>query len=267
MNNQNAQQQVQILPRGCGYPIRGSCYISVPTGLNGHMIWEFALCPTIPIADLNSFGLAKNAMVLKERQGKRGIVYDIWDWIGSSGYPKPTDWFMEVMKLGFHQKCVPDQLLKLTEESFYFAVHADASFVDPNTNYDTRHSKEHPQYPVCPAGHKAHIELPPEYSRMDTCFGLLFDDLIGDPNNMVDSPVTVTMPAFTYPGYSPIDFDQEHVPAAFFRMPIGKMAKILVYRDEETLKHEDVLKVLEELDVSMQRVEIVSLGDPIEETK
>jgi len=266
MNNQNAQQ-VQIKARGCGYPKKGSVYLNVPTGLNGHMIWNFALCPTIPIEDLAGFGLAKNAMVLKERQGKNGIVYDLWDWIGSGNYHKPMDWFMEVKELGFHQCVSPVHLLKLTEESFYFAVHADASFVDPSANYDTRHPKEHPQYPVCPAGHKAHIELPPEYSRMDTCFGLLFDDLIGDPNNMIDSPVTVTMPAFTYPGYSPVDFAQEHVPAAFFRMPIGKMAKILVYRDEETLKHEDVLKVLEELDVSMQRVEIVSLGDPIEETK
>ena len=266
MQTQNSNT-FQVYRRGCGFPVKSGCYLSVPTGLNGHMVWEFALCPTIPIADLNSFGLAKNAMVLKERQGKHGIVYDLWDFIGASGYPRPTDWFMEVARLGFHQKCLPEHLLKITEESFYFAVHANAGFVDPSGNYDTRHCKDHPQYPICPAGHKAHIELPSEYSRMDTCFGLLFDDLLGAPQGVPDVKATVTMPSFEYDGYSPVDFAQEHVPAAFFRMPIGKMAKILVYRDEETLKHEDVLKVLEELDASMQRIEIVSLGDPIEETK
>ena len=258
------QNTVQIRQRACGWPKKGSMYLNVPTGLNGHMIWEFALCPTIPIEDLAGFGLAKNAMVLKERQGKNGIVYDLWDWIGSGNYHKPMNWFMEVKALGFHQCVLPEHLLKITEESFYFAVHADASFGDPSRNYDTRHCKDHPQYPICPAGHKAHIELPPNYSRMDTCFGLLFDDLLGAPQGVPDAEVTVTMPSFEYGGYSPVDFAQEHIPAAFFRMPIGKMAKILVYRDEETLKHEDVLKVLEELDASMQRIEIVSLGDPIE---
>ena len=261
------QNTVQIYQRACGWPKKGSAYLSVPTGLNGHTIWEFALCPTIPIEDLAGFGLAKNAMVLKERQGKKGVVYDLWDWIGAGNYHKPTDWFMEVKALGFHQCVLPEHLLKITEESFYFAVHADAGFVDPSGNYDTRHCKDHKQYPICPAGHEAHIKLPPAYSRMDTCFGLLFDDLLGVPQGVPDAKVTVTMPSFEYDGYSPVDFAQEHVPAAFLRMPIGKMAKILVYRDEETLKHEDVLKVLEELDASMQRIEIVSLGDPIEETK
>ena len=64
--NQNiAQNTVPIVKRGCGWPIAGSTYISVPTGFGGMPIWNFLLCPPVPLADPEGFGISAIGMKLK----------------------------------------------------------------------------------------------------------------------------------------------------------------------------------------------------------
>jgi hypothetical protein len=262
----NPQSTFQIRQRGCGWPIAGGTYMYVPTGFNGIPIWNFVIDPTVQIVDPFSFGLSAIGMCLKSSgmtnaEGKE--IFDLWDWIGASAYPNPTDWFLEVQQLGFHQKVSPELLKGLVPESQYYAVHSAASFEDPTIAYDTR--MEHPNYPICPTNIESHIKLPDgDKLHLFTCPGLFFSNLVQGTQADKDSRVVVReMPAFSYDGFCPTGNEGRHVPAAFFRIPIGRMVRFLVYEDVATKTHEKALKALEALDEKLKRVSLISLdGGP-----
>jgi hypothetical protein len=256
----------QIQQRGCGWPIAGGTYMYVPTGANGTPIWNFLIDPTVPIEDPDFIGDLHIGMVLKYRgcknaEGKE--IFDIFDYIGSKFYPNPSDWIMEVSHLGFHQKFNPNDLTHLVPESMYFGIHARASFVDPTNAYDER--IVHPNYPKCPANHPQHVEYGPGNKlELGTYPGLFFSNIINGEapaNSSNPREVIRKMPAFEYSGYSPVGGEGETIPAIFFKMPIGRIGRILVYADADMNTHEKALETLEKLDQSMQRVSLITLGD------
>ena len=250
----NTQSVTGFLPRGCGSaPIAGGTYASVD--FKQISAWKFALCPTVAIPD--EFGLSPISMMLYERIDYRTgkSVFDIYDWIGEGGYPNPVDWLMEVQNLGFHQKMNPHDLTKLTRESMYYAVHSRASYVDPTEAFASRLVME--GVPKCPANHEAHLQYGDESKQdWDTCAGLLISNIVGG-EKIHDREVERTMPAFKYRGFSPAGCEGETRPGVFFALPIGIMARFLVYEDKQENAHEDALKILEELDEKLQRVTVV----------
>jgi len=256
----------QIQQRACGYPLKGGVYLYVPTGANGTPIWHFVIDPTVSIDDPDFIGDLHVGMVLKNRGQKNEEgqdIYDLFDWIGSNAYPNPTDWMMEVKELGFHQKVDPRILTHLVAESMYFAIHAKAGFVDPTSAYDER--IVHPDYPKCPAKHLQHMEYGPgDKLNLGTCPGLFFSNIIDGetPTKSGNAREVIRkMPAFEYSGFSPVGVEGENIPSIFFKMPIGRIARILVYEDRDMNTHEKALETLEKLDQSLQRVSLISLGD------
>jgi hypothetical protein len=206
-------------------------------------------------------------MVLKERTLPDGrLAYDLWDWIGESAYPNVLDWLLEVQQLGFHQKVNPEQMVWISPESYYFAVHSRAGFVDPTQVYDYRERFMHPDYPKCPANHPQHLEIDRaellqsgNLAHLGTCPGLFFNDVIRGTKPENGSRITVReMPSFSWDGFVP-EGEYEHQPAAFFRFPIGRIAELIVYEDTDQHTEEKALKILEELDEKFKRVRIVPM--------
>jgi hypothetical protein len=256
---------VAIRQRGCGWPIAGGTYLYVKTGFGGHPIWDFVIDPTVPVTE-DFISMSAIGMILKERPGmvdKNGNpIYDLYDWIGGSGYPNPLDWLLEVQQMGFHQKVNSAQMQWLSEESLYFAVHARAGLVNLDLAYQTH--VVHPDYPQCPGGHEAHIDAQNNggsgLDNLGTCVGLLFDDVIKGTKPK-DNRVTIReMPSFSWDGFVPVEKDLEHQPSIFFRLPIGRMAQFLVYEDKENNTHEDALKELDNLDAKLKRIKIVPMS-------
>ena len=255
-------QQINITKRGCGWPISGGVYAYVPSSFNGTPIWNFALDPTVQINDPEGFGLSAISMCLKSRgikNNKGQEIFDIYDWIGESGYPNPLDWLFEIQQFGFHQKMDPRILTHLVPESLYFAVHAKASFEDPTVAYLTRKTPE--GQPVCPSNWKGHLELEDENKiHLGTCPGLFFSNTIKGKQVGKDREVIREMPSFEYPAFSPTGSEGANIPAIFFKLPVGRIASFLVYSDEQSNTHESALKILEKLDEGLKRVTIVSLN-------
>lgn len=260
--------------RGCGPgAIAGGVYVSVAPERFGekHPVWEFVIDPTYLIPeDKDDFPLAAVNMLLKSRgQVNRdgNEIYDLYDWIGSSGYPNVLDWLLEVQQLGFHQKINPDILQWLTPESYYFAVHERAAFEDPTPAYDDHERFLHPDQPKCPAEVPQHLEIDhaallngESMLHLGTCIGLFFNDVIKGTKPEKDSRITIReMPSFSWNGFVPADPQAKHLPAVFFRLPIGRIAQFLVYEDTQNATHEDALAELEKLDAKMKRVKLVKL--------
>ena len=248
-------------PRGCGKIIAGGTYISVPSGFSGTPIWTFLIDPTVPIPE--DFGLSDIGMLLKSRgqvNNNGQEIFDLYDHIGSSGYPNVSDWILEVQQLGLHQKVNPNLLCHLVPESYYFAVHSKASFTDPTIAYEER--LIHPNYPKCPVWHPQHQQYPAgDKIGLGTCPGLFFSNVINGVSATSRGlrDVDRKMPAFEYQAFSPTGVEGETVSAIFFKMPIGRIASFLIYSDEQSNTHELALKELEKLDERLQRVKIVSL--------
>jgi hypothetical protein len=269
----NSQNIPRIAPnihkRGCGWPYLLGLYLSVTENkFSAEQMWtQMVVDPTFPLPE--GFGLTGVSMILKERTLQNGkTVYDLWDWIGSDHYPNPLDWLLEVMQLGFHQKVNAEQMKYITEDSYYFAVHSRAGYVDPTGPYATR--IPHPEYPNCPTKLEAHAIQPGnaqagDYLLAGTCPGLFFSDIIKGTKPEKDSRVTVrNMPSFDYDGFvaqPDIVPDLEYQPAAFFKLNIGRWAELWTYADNETEEQAEqkALDLLEELDAKFQRVKIVKM--------
>jgi hypothetical protein len=256
------QSTFQIKKRGCGWPIAGGTYAFVESGFNGTPIWKFLLDPTVVIDDPEAFGLSAISMVLKSRGCTNAVgqeIYDIFDWIGASAYPNPTDWLLEVQNLGFHQKMNPTHLLYLVPESLYFGIHSRAAFENPTNAYNTRIL--HPDYPKCPCDIPSHKDyLDGDKLHLGTCPGLYFSSLVKG-TKIKEREVVRKMPSFEYSGFSPAGGEGETLPAIFFKLPIGRMAKFLVYTDEKNKTHEKALEILNELETKMQRVTIIQYNE------
>lgn len=263
--------------RGCGgAPSAGGIYLAVKSGFHGIPIWNFLIDNTFVLPD--KFGLSNIGMELRLRTDEYGKpvigrsgkpVYDLWDHIGSDGYPNVADWIMEVGILGFHQKISPNlQFEKLTEESEYIAVHDRAHIIQMLDYYETRQPVIGvlgiDATPLCPYNIDAHCD---GTLVMGTCPGLFWEDLRGGEH--VDDKhstrrVKRTMPSFEYEGYSPPVSGVEYCPAAFFKLPIGYMADILVYEDEHSDAHDVALKRLEALEEKLQRVTFIPYDGEME---
>lgn len=251
--------------RGCGPgPVAGGTYASVEPGAWGTPIWEFAVCPTIPVGKMP---LSAVAMLLAPRPYKNAkgeTIYDVYDYIGEDAYPNPLDWMLEVANLGFHQKMNPEHIIKLTDESMYYAVHKGAGIVNPIPVYEYREEYTHPYQPKCPVPHEAHVkvDLPALKSgvlELGTCVGLFFNDLIdGEKTDDSNNVVVREMPSFSYDGYEALP-DIEHEPAIFFQLPIGRMATFLVYEDKQANAHETALAKLAKVEEKLTKVKLVTL--------
>ncbi|MDK0748893.1 hypothetical protein P7A58_15360, partial [Clostridium perfringens] len=71
-----------------------------------------------------------------------------------------------------------------------------------------------------------------------------------------------TMPSFVYDGMAELE-GVEHVPAIFFRLPIGKMAEFYVYGSEDGATEQDALDELAKMDQELQRVKFVPWNEAI----
>lgn len=249
--------------RGCGQaPIAGGIYAVVETGFGGIPVWSFLMDNTWPIPE--GFGLSAIGMQFRPRMkqdgnqaiGRNGNpIYDLWDHIGSSGYKNPASWVEEVANLGFHQLLSPNLKFELiSEETVYYAVHDRAHIVDCVLYQEDRQPLL--QTPLCPFDIHEHYD---GTLFSGTCPGLLWEDLIGGESlENTGRRVRVTMPSFTYEGYSQLTPDIEHQPAAFFKLPIGLLAQFNVYQDiSEQEKHVKALEELERLESSLRRVNYI----------
>jgi hypothetical protein len=181
-------------------------------------------------------------------------VFDMWDWIGEGQYPNPMDWFMEITKLGFHQLVQRTlEFDKLTPESCYIGVHARAGIVPVGILYD--HMPD--ELPPCPKQNKDHGK---GSTTSQTCFSLLDDDLV-DLSVKPGEKVVRQAPSFTYTGWT-TTLDQKpenYQPAAFVKLPLGRLVQFLVYKDKELDTHKTALDELKKLDDKLQRVKLVEL--------
>jgi hypothetical protein len=264
MNNNN---QIQIVQRGCGWPKAGKIYLNILSdgkkGFYNMPVYSFLLCPP---QNFESFGLSKQGMLCQSRgatnkDGKE--IFDIFDWIGESGYANPTDWIEEQKKLGFHQlieKSFPFE--KLVPESCYFPVHPRAGIKDTIPYFTRRKVLE--DVPVCPKDHPFHIQSPIEFleTNPEICTGLLWNDVI-EGEKEKGRKVNRIMPSFQYEAYAApnnkLAQRENHFPAAFMRIPIGLMAQFLVYEDKEEHTEQQALKELDKLDAKLKRIQIVQL--------
>ena len=260
-----------ILPRGCGLPQVNKSYavVDVKDGkVAGVPVWAFAICPTMPLPD--DFDLAKQGMELrprqkyvlnpdmstsivteKNREGKD--IYDVWDWVGENNYPNAMDWLEEVMKLGFHQ--LVQRTLRfdlLTPESNYYAVHAHAGIKNSEQYWLNLKDRN------CPKDNPDHMAISTA-AYDQTCHRILYNALIdGEPEKDSDI-VTRKMPAFQYSGKAVMP-DTEFYPAAFFKLPIGRLAYWKIYQDKQADPQQLALKALEALDQRLQTVKIVPIS-------
>lgn len=252
--------------RGCGAsPQAGGTYLAVETGLYGIPIWNFLIDTTQTLPE--GYGLSDIGMQFRPQMNEDGSpsldstgnqVWDLWDHIGGSGYPNPSDWIMEVATLGFHQLVSPNLPFNLiSEKTNYYAVHDRAHIVDAVLYQEDRQPKH--VHPMCPYDTESHFNGTLYYG---TCPGILFEDLIkgspADKNN--PRLVTRVMPSFEYQGYAQLSPDIQHEPAAFFRLPIGLMAEVYVYEDPSTNKAEKALEKLQALEESLYRVTLIKLN-------
>ena len=253
-----ATKQSLLRQRGCGWPIKGGTYISKEFD-ETNPLDLYRLDPTYPLPE--DFGMSFIGMTLKERLLEDGVtvVLDVWDWIGEDAYPNVPDIVEEWRQLGFHQKVNPSILQKLSPESYYLAVHARASFLDPTVMWEKR--RQHPHLPLCPKELPQHMELDPNVDPRDlgTCPGLFLSDVREGTAPTSDGVVVRHMPSFDWDGYAPVDPDVEYVPAAFFSFPIGLQAEFLVYEDIEGGLHDHALEELRKMDERLQRITLVSL--------
>jgi hypothetical protein len=186
--------------------------------------------------------------------GEGKPVFDMWDWIGENNYPNPMDWFMEITKLGFHQLVQRTfEFDKLTPESNYIGVHARASIVPVELMY----KKMPDDLPPCPRMNKYHVK---NSDIQETCFSLLDEDLV-DLSVNPGEKVVRQAPSFTYTGLTTV-LDQKpenYQPAAFIKLPLGRLCQFLVYKDKELDTHKSALEELKKLDTKLQRVKLVEL--------
>jgi hypothetical protein len=265
----NATQQTH--KRGCGYPQLNKIYMVVDSK-DGKMYntptWAFALCPTRPLPEefklsaqgmefrprVQGYDMQGNQVLEHNKDGK--IIYDIWDWIGEHNYPNPLDWFLEVIELGFHQLIERTaDFAKITSETKYYAVHARAYIDKPHELYTAERAD-------CPKEIELHDHPTQEFlaNTTECCFGLLYGDVVnGKLSNGDKRKVTQTMPSFMYQAWAPEDPKREHVPAAFFCLPFGRMGRWQIYRDAMQDETQLALKALEALDAKLQNIKIVQI--------
>ena len=257
--------------RRCGLPKAGKTYAYIsndredPSGFGDTPVWNFVCDMTYPLPE--GFELAPVSMLLQSR-GQYDLdgneIFDIWDWIGESNYPNFLDWILEVSNLGFHQLMNPEHILKLSPESRYIAVHSRGAFKDPTQAYENW--IQHPNYGSCfstdPQMYDLHTNMKPgDKSHLGTCVKLMFSNIIGGSKPGPDRVTKVDSPSLTYSydGYAPVGNEGEYQPAAFFSLPIGRMAQYLIYKDNHTNTHEKALEILKDLDGDMGNVTIVDL--------
>ena len=256
--------QSPLMPRNCGMPQLGHIYLNIPSGAYGTPIWNFLLDPTEPLpAD---FKLCDLGMTLISRgytnwEGKE--IFDVWDHIGGTNYPNPSDWFLEVAHQGLHQlveRTLPFE--KLTMESCYYAVHNRAHIVDPRQYY--RSWKQGEDFPPCVHDIPEHIERSEAWLDIQrTCPSVFFQDLVKGKQVGNSREVIRENASFSYKGFkAPAGIEPEYEPAAFFKAEIGEWCQFLVYEDPDQMMHLNALEELEKLEESLKRVQIVSFDDP-----
>lgn len=225
--------------------------------------YNYLLDPTVP-SEMFASKTSKQGMVIIERKGsldKYGNkIYDIFDWIGENSYPNPTDWFEEIMELGFHQLIERTaQFNLLSRESKYIAVHKRAGMQNAAQYYKERMGIT--GTPLCPVDDEKHLKPSKEFlkSYPDLCAGLLWNNIVD--GDVVDGRlIERKLPSLSYYGYSALGGDKDiSIPSMFFRFPIGKFCTWLIYTDSNSNAHEDALKALEALDESLKTIKIVSL--------
>jgi len=254
---------MKIHRRWCGYPKAGKIYANIPADEQGRFAgkptFAFAIDPTgvVPEGWLSAQGMQ---LIPQMKDGEQVInsegkpVYDMWDWIGEGDYPNPMDWFMEITKLGFHQLVQRTfEFDKLTPESNYIGVHARASIVPVALAYKQMPS----ELPPCPRQNKYHVK---DSDIQETCFSLLDEDLV-DLSVNPGEKVVRQAPSFTYTGWTTIldQIPENYQPAAFIKLPLGRLCQFLVYRDKDQDTHKSALEELKKLDVKLQRVKLVEL--------
>jgi len=261
MNN-----QIHIVQRGCGWPRVGKIYASILSdekgGFYGSPIYNFLLCPPQPINNLliSAQGMTCISRGQTNSEGKE--IFDVFDWIGASNYPNVADW-VEELHFGFHQlveRTFPFE--KLVPESCYFPVHPRAGIGDAAPYFVDR--QEVKGVPVCPKGHEQHTNPSKEFleSHPAICTGLLWNDII-EGEKIEGRKVLRKMPSFTYEGFSApaesLAGNDNHYPAFFMKIPIGRIGNWLVYEDTKQHTEQEALKELEKLDQRLKRVQIVQL--------
>lgn len=210
MTTQTGQKTPSIpvpkLKRGCGFRIAGGIYATATGTLEydpNIPMKQFLQCPPMPI-DPNDIGLAAQGVLIKEGTpyGRKG-KWDLFDWVGTSGYPYIPDFIEEGQRYGFSRrvpKSAPIHLLN--NESLHIMGHPRAILQNSYEFYKNRLSLQ-----PCPKGHETHNSSD---ENAESCLGLLYEAISRVPENLDDRVMTRVFPiddenAFTYAGGFPIE--------------------------------------------------------------
>lgn len=258
-----------IRERGCGMPRVGQMYFSIPSHLGGVEIYEFLICPTIPVPEhlsIPDMGMLFVPRGEKNSDGKD--IYDVFDHIGSGQYPNVWDWIEEVAQLGFHQLISTKSPIKLlTRESLYFGVHDRAGLEDPAIVQPILHVNL--MEPCKKHGHGGSMDAKLAHGPyQETCIEFLTntilkgeetEEVINDTSGKEYGLVVRKMPSFSYLGY---EFDEgafgklEFVRSIFIKLPIGQMADLVFYTDGQDETNDKINSVIKPDCMDLRVVEV-----------
>ena len=160
----------------------GGVYAALKTSPLGiRRIESLYVDPPVPV-EPRALGLNPLGVSLIERPGSPG-VYDVYDWVGKTYYPKPADMLEEIRAMGMsrHLSKALDYE-KITPESWYFLLHEEA-FIDNAADYFAAMPWKPTDW-VC-KHHKPHHE--DDAAPEPMCIELLWADM--EPSFSDDPPV------------------------------------------------------------------------------
>lgn len=236
--------------RGCGVRQPGGVYLETMMGCQDASdprckpLEYFLLDSPVPVEE--GLGLGALGVTILERPDGSGI-YDVYDHVGSSGYPNVADFIEETRRMGLSRRISRNEdFSKLTPGSRIYLAHARAILQQDalDAAYDAL-ILEQAEYPgahefSCPCHNHEHSHLPgqeyvsaddePEVCQM--CAGLWWEDLEGgeesyDPD-LPPRTVTRSIGSTTYrgrrgPGSA---VARKYVEGFFMSLPIHQLAVI-----------------------------------------
>jgi hypothetical protein len=249
------------LIRGCDVRKWGNAYFEDYIVDNENVyqvpIEKFCLCPPWEV-DLEQLGLSQQGMRIIERTdlfGKGIGIWDLWDYIGHSGYPYAVDFLEEARRFGT-SRLIPKPVIESAafkllkpEESMHMFVHDRALLTQESAEKIQAHRLG---LHDCPLNVESHNSM--KKGEVVPCFGLNWECIQESASTNTKRKWWVPMPrvenpTFAYEGATAITnwkvkFEGT---AVFMALPLSK-AELCVIEDPLEHKEADILKLLGDIE-------------------
>lgn len=220
---------MNVIQRGCGFPIAGGVYLKTDISIYGTPWQYFVYDPPVPIYEPEQMGISAQGISFIEN----GDHFNAIDWVGASHYPYVPCFIEEGLLFGFSRR-IPKtaDFSKITPDSKHILIHKRAYIKDPLPYYEKRMKKS------CPK-EKEH----PEHLVMSDypCIELLWEAM-DHGKKVADRGIDYEMPSFKFHAWqSPEGVTPEFQLGAFMWLPINR---IEVVYDNIGGTHEKALEIL-----------------------